>query len=50
MPSKPKLKLAARMFTDMVGYTAMMQKDEVKARNLIQRHSAIMKPLVEKYA
>ena len=28
MPSKPKRKLAAIMFTDMVGYTSMMQKDE----------------------
>ena len=28
--SEPKRKLAAIMFTDMVGYTAMMQKDEDK--------------------
>ena len=50
MPSKPKRKLAAIMFTDMVGYTALMQEDEDKARELIQRHRAIMKPLVEKHS
>ena len=27
MPSEPKRKLAAIMFTDMVGYTALMQND-----------------------
>ena len=45
----PKRKLAAIMFTDMVGYTSLMQKDEGKARNLIQRQREIMKPLVEKH-
>ncbi len=37
------------MFTDMVGYTSLMQKDEVKARKLIQRQREIMKPLIEKH-
>ena len=49
MPSEPKRKLAAIMFTDMVGYTALMQKDESKARILIERHRALMKPFVEKH-
>ena len=49
MPSKPKRKLAAIMFTDMVGYTALMQEDEDKARELIERHRAHMKPFVEKH-
>jgi len=49
MPSGPKRKLAAIMFTDMVGYTALMQEDEDKARELIQRHRALMKPLVEQH-
>ncbi|TFB09695.1 tetratricopeptide repeat protein [Candidatus Marinimicrobia bacterium MT.SAG.3] len=49
MPSEPKRKLVAIMFTDMVGYTALMQEDEDKARELIQRHRALMKPLVEKH-
>ena len=49
MPSEPKRKLAAIMFTDMVGYTALMQEDEDKARELIQRHRELMKPIIEKY-
>ena len=49
MPSEPKRKLAAIMFTDMVGYTALMQEDEDKARELIERHRAHMKPFVEKH-
>ncbi|TFB11476.1 tetratricopeptide repeat protein [Candidatus Marinimicrobia bacterium MT.SAG.3] len=49
MSSEPKRKLAAIMFTDMVGYTALMQKDEDKARELIERHRAHMKPFVGKH-
>ena len=49
MTEPPKRKLAAIMFTDMVGYTALMQQDEDKARGLIERHRAHMKPFVEKY-
>ena len=50
MPSKPKRKLAAIMFTDMVGYTSMMQEDEDKARKLIERQRELMKPLVVKHS
>ena len=46
---KLKRKLAAIMFTDMVGYTALMQKDENKARELIEMHRALMKPYVKKH-
>ena len=49
MTSEPKRKLAAIMLKDRVGYTAMMQKDEDKARELIERHRAHMKPFVEKH-
>jgi len=49
MPSKSKHKLAAIMFTDMVGYTSLMQEDEDKARELIERHRAHMKPFVGKH-
>jgi len=38
------------MFTDMVGYTALMQKDEAKARELIQRHRDLMKPHIDKHS
>ncbi|TFB10339.1 adenylate/guanylate cyclase domain-containing protein [Candidatus Marinimicrobia bacterium MT.SAG.3] len=49
MPSEPKRKLAAIMFIDMVGYTALMQEDEDKARELIERHRDLMKPHVDKH-
>lgn len=48
MPSKPTRKLTAIMFIDMVGYTAMMQKDENKARKLVQRQRELIKPSVVK--
>ncbi len=49
MPSEPKRKLAAIMFTDMVGYTALMQDDEPKARKLNERQREILAPLVKKH-
>ena len=49
-PEAPTRKLAAIMFTDMVGYTSLMQKDEVQARELVQNHREIIKPLIEKHA
>ncbi len=49
MTESPQRKLAAIMFTDMVGYTALMQKDEIKARELIQRHRDLMKPHINKH-
>ena len=48
MPSKPKRKLVAIMFTDMVGYTALMQKDEPRARELIESQREILTHLVKK--
>ena len=50
MASKPKRKLAAIMFTDMVGYTALMQDDEDKARELIERHRDLMRPHIDKHS
>ena len=50
MPSEPKRKLTAIMFIDMVGYTAMMQKDERKTQDLVKRHRELIKPLVVKYS
>ena len=49
MTESPTRKLAAIMFTDMVGYTALMQEDENLARELIERHRTMMKPVVEKH-
>ena len=48
-PESPKRKLAAIMFTDMVGYTALMQSDEPKARELIERQREILTPFVKKH-
>lgn len=41
--------LAAIMFTDIVGYTALMGRDEELAMKLISRNRQIHKPLIEKY-
>ena len=40
--------LAAIMFTDIVGYTALMGKDEDKALSLLNANRRIQKPLIEK--
>src|SRR5688572_9233390 len=39
--------LAAIMFTDIVGYTALMYEDEEKAMRLLEKNRDIQKPLVE---
>ena len=41
--------LAAIMFTDIVGYTALMGQDSAKAMALIGMSHEIQKPLVEKH-
>jgi class 3 adenylate cyclase len=42
-------KLAAIMFTDIVGYTTLMSKDSNKALELVRQNLQIQKPLVEKH-
>jgi class 3 adenylate cyclase/TolB-like protein/Tfp pilus assembly protein PilF len=42
-------KLAAIMFTDIVGYSALMSKDADKALELLRTNREIQKPLIEKY-
>ena len=49
MSSKVKRKLAAIMFTDIVGYTAQMSKDEDKAFALIKKKRDLLLPLLEKH-
>jgi adenylate cyclase len=39
--------LAAIMFTDIVGYTTLMGKDEGKAFNIIHKNRRLQKPLIE---
>jgi adenylate cyclase len=42
-------KLAAVMFTDIVGYTALMSKDERKAMQLLQKNREIQESLAEEH-
>lgn len=39
-------RLAAIMFTDMVGYSALSQLDETRALQLLEEHRAIVRPLL----
>jgi class 3 adenylate cyclase/TolB-like protein/Tfp pilus assembly protein PilF len=41
--------LAAIMFTDIVGYTALMGNDEKKAFELLSKNREIQKPIIEKH-
>jgi len=41
--------LAAIMFTDIVGYTALMGQSQSKALELIEKNKLIQKPLIEKF-
>jgi TolB-like protein/Flp pilus assembly protein TadD len=41
--------LAAIMFTDIVGYTGLMGRDEQKAFELLQKNRALQKPIIEKF-
>ena len=41
--------LAAIMFTDIVGYTALMGKDEKNAFEILKKNREIQKPLVKQY-
>jgi adenylate cyclase len=47
--SKPKRRLAAIMFTDLVGYTALMGSDEDRALEVLAKHREIHSKLIEKY-
>ncbi|HEU4861271.1 MAG TPA: adenylate/guanylate cyclase domain-containing protein, partial [Chitinophagaceae bacterium] len=41
--------LAAIMFTDIVGYTALMGKDEQKAFDLLNKSRQIQKPIIDEF-
>ena len=47
--TEPKRKLAAIVFTDIVGFTKLSASDQSKASNLLKLQREIFKPLVEKY-
>ena len=42
-------KLAAIMFTDMVGYSALAQKDEALALRLLDEHQTLLRPFFPKF-
>ena len=50
-PSQPSQshQLAAIMFTDIVGYTTLMDEDEDKAFELLEENRSIQKPIIEKF-
>ncbi|MEP7323930.1 MAG: adenylate/guanylate cyclase domain-containing protein [Saprospiraceae bacterium] len=41
--------LAAIMFTDIVGYTALMGNDEQKAFSILNKNRALQKPIIEQF-
>lgn len=41
--------LAVIMFTDIVGYTALMGNDEQKAFEILNKNRNIQKPFIEQY-
>ncbi len=41
--------LAGIMFTDIVGYTALMGDDEDKAFKLLNKNRQLQKPIIEQY-
>ncbi|MES1215344.1 MAG: response regulator [Bacteroidota bacterium] len=43
-------RLAAILFTDIVGYTAMMQQNEIQARAMIKKYIAVLKELVSSHS
>ena len=46
---EPTRQLAAILFADITGYTALMRKDSKKALDLVRQGKQIQKPLVEKH-
>jgi class 3 adenylate cyclase len=49
MPETQQRKLAAIMFTDIVGYTAMMQEDQTRAVRTVKRHQEVLEEMTARY-
>ena len=49
MSSKPKSKLAAIMFTDIVGFSKLMGNDEYAGISILEKQESIVNPLINKY-
>lgn len=48
-PDRPSRKLAAIMFTDLVGYSALAERDERLALELVEEHRALARPLFTRH-
>jgi adenylate cyclase len=49
-PGRSERRLAAIMFTDVVGYTALMAESEERGLRVRERHRAVLAPMAEQYA
>jgi TolB-like protein/class 3 adenylate cyclase/tetratricopeptide (TPR) repeat protein len=49
MPDSPERRLAAILFSDIVGYTALMAADEARGLRVRERHRALVLPVVERH-
>jgi len=49
MPTQGRRRLAAIMFTDIVGYTHVMQEDETRGRMLRERHKTIFEQCTSRH-
>jgi len=47
--AEERRRLAAIMFTDMVGYSARAQSDEAGALGLLDRHNRLLRPIFSKF-
>lgn len=47
--SEGERRLAAIMFTDIVGYTALTQRDESLALALLEKHRELIRPIIRKH-
>jgi adenylate cyclase len=47
--SQAERRLAAIMFTDIVGYTALAQRDEALAMDLLAEHNRLLRPLFQRH-
>ena len=48
-PSTETRKLAAIMFTDMVGYSALAQQNDKLAQELLEEHRELLRPLFPRF-
>ena len=49
MPSKTERKLAAIMFTDIVGFTGIMSKDESAGISILENQESLINPFISKH-